>query len=61
MGSSLSYGSLFSVLFIRVPCYVGDPKRDPHLENYPYVEFPVVCDSVLGLSDTKAADLGFRV
>ena len=23
-------------LFIRVPYYVGDPKRDPNLENYPY-------------------------
>ena len=23
------------VLFIRVPYYIGDPKRDPDLENYP--------------------------
>ena len=22
-------------LFIRVPYYIGDPKRDPDLENYP--------------------------
>ena len=26
----------FRVLFIRVPNYIGDPKRDPNLENYPY-------------------------
>ena len=24
----------FRVLFIRVPYYVGDPERDPNLENY---------------------------
>ena len=23
------------VLFIRVPCYIGDLTRDPNLENYP--------------------------
>ena len=28
-------GSLFRVLLIRVPYYIGDPKRDPALENYP--------------------------
>ena len=22
--------------FVRVPCYIGDLKRDPNLENYPY-------------------------
>ena len=26
----------FRVLVIRVPCYFGDLKRDPHLANYPY-------------------------
>ena len=26
----------FRVLFIRVPYYIGDQKRDPNLENYPY-------------------------
>ena len=26
----------FKVLFIRVPCYIGDLERDPNLENYPY-------------------------
>ena len=25
----------FGVLFIWVPYYVGDLKRDPNLENYP--------------------------
>ena len=28
----------FKVLFIRVPYYIGDLKRDPNLENYPYVD-----------------------
>ena len=23
---------------MRVPYYIGDPKRDPNLENYPHVE-----------------------
>ena len=27
-------GSPFSVLFVRVPHYFGDLKRDPSLENY---------------------------
>ena len=26
------------VLFIRVPYYIGDPKRDPNLENYPHAK-----------------------
>ena len=26
----------FRVLFIRVPFYIGDLNRTPHLENYPY-------------------------
>ena len=26
----------FRVLFLRVPCYIGDPKRNPDLENYSY-------------------------
>ena len=29
-------GSLWGSFFIRVPYYIGDPKGDPHLENYPY-------------------------
>ena len=33
MGSSPRVGSLFRVLFRRVPYYIGDPKRDPSLEN----------------------------
>ena len=32
MCSSLNEGPFF----IRVPCYIGDPKRDPNLENHPY-------------------------
>ena len=36
MGSSLKLGSQFRVLFIRVPYYIGDMKRDPNSENYPY-------------------------
>ena len=27
---------MFKVLIIRVPYYIGDLKRDPDLENYPY-------------------------
>ena len=34
MGSSLNSGP-FRVLFIRVPYSIGDPKKYPHLENYP--------------------------
>ena len=26
----------FTVLFVRVPYYIGDLKGDPNLENYPY-------------------------
>ena len=33
---SSSSRPLFGVLFMRVPYYIGDPKRDPNLENYPY-------------------------
>ena len=29
MGSCLNWGSLLGVLFIRVPYYIGDLKRDP--------------------------------
>ena len=36
MGTSLKLGSLFGVPFIWVPYYIGDPKGDPNLENYPY-------------------------
>ena len=28
---------------IRVPYYIGDPKRDPNLENYPFT--PVIATS----------------
>ena len=24
--------------FIRAPYYIWDPKRDPNLENYPFVD-----------------------
>ena len=34
-GQFSKLGSLLGSLFTRVPYYVGDPKRDPHLENYP--------------------------
>ena len=38
MGSSLNSGPLLGVLFyMRVPYYIGDLKRDPTLENYPYI------------------------
>ena len=30
-GSSRKFG----VLFRRVPCYIGDLRRDPNLENFP--------------------------
>ena len=30
--------SLSGVLFIRVPYYTGGRKRDPNLENCPFVE-----------------------
>ena len=36
MGSSLKLGSLLGSLFLRVPYYIGDLKRDPSLENHPY-------------------------
>ena len=29
----------FGVLCIRVLYYVGNPKRDPNLENYPHTPF----------------------
>ena len=32
----------FRVLFIRVPYYIGDPKRDPNFDNYPYGLFHIV-------------------
>ena len=31
----LYFGAPFRVLFIRVPYYIGDLKRDPNLENCP--------------------------
>ena len=36
-GSFLNQGPLIRILFIRVPYYTGDLKRDPSLENYPHV------------------------
>ena len=37
MDSFLKYRSLFgSFFFIRVPYSIGDLKRDPNSENYPY-------------------------
>ena len=36
-------GPLWGVLFIRVPYYVWDLKRDPTLENYGHVEGPTGC------------------
>ena len=44
MGSSLNFGP-FGVLFIRMPYYIGDLKRDPTLENYP---FPFSCTGIVG-------------
>ena len=35
MGSFLNSGP-FGVPFRRVPCYMGDLKRDPNLEHYPH-------------------------
>ena len=29
----------FRVLFIRVPYYIGDLKRDPNIEAYPSIGF----------------------
>ena len=37
MGSSLNHGLLLG-LFVRLPCYIGDLKRDPTLDNYPYIK-----------------------
>ena len=37
MDSSLKLGSLFGVLSISVPHYIGDLKTDPNLEDYPHV------------------------
>ena len=34
-GQFSKLGSLLGSLFARAPYYVGDPKWDPHLENYP--------------------------
>ena len=35
-GYFFKLGSLWGVLFVRVPYYMGDQKPDPNLENYPY-------------------------
>ena len=35
-------GFLLGVPFIRVPHYIGDLKRDPSVENYPYQYSSVV-------------------
>ena len=38
MVSSPNFRVTVRVLFLkRVPCYIGDLKRDPNLESYPYV------------------------
>ena len=37
LGQLSKLGSLFRALFARVPCYVGDTRWDPNLENYPLV------------------------
>ena len=36
LGSSLNLGPFLMVLFIRMPYYLGDLKRDPNSENYPF-------------------------
>ena len=38
MGSSLNLRVPFRVLFIWVPSFIGDSKRDPNLENYTYMQ-----------------------
>ena len=43
MGSSLNLGSLLGSLFISVPYFIGDLKRDPNFENYPYFGLCYVC------------------
>ena len=41
LSKSSKTGSLFWVLFIRVPCHIWDLKRDPNLDNYPVVKVKV--------------------
>ena len=36
MGSSLTQRPFWGSFFIRVPFYIGDRKRNPNLENYPF-------------------------
>ena len=36
MGSSLNWVPFFTGLFTRVPCYVGDLRRDLNLQSYPF-------------------------
>ena len=43
-GSCGSEGVPFRVLFIRVPYYLGDRRRDPKLENHPTLN-PKTLDS----------------
>ena len=38
MSGSLNWGPFLGGLCIRVPYYIGDPNRDPDLENYPNPE-----------------------
>ena len=53
---------------MRVPYYIGDPKRDPNLENYPHNLGVVValvsgnglCYSVLSGSSMCAAPTGLH-
>ena len=42
---SFLHSGPFRVLFIRVPYFVEDPKRDPNLENHPYT---LNCRKLLG-------------
>ena len=37
-GQFSKLGSLLRILFRRVPYDIGNRKRDPDLENYPYDE-----------------------
>ena len=53
MGSSLNYGPFLGPNIVRHP-YKKDPKRDPNLENYPYVyhTYSLHCSSFFGLTNS---------
>ena len=40
-GELSKVGSPFRIHFVRVPYCIGDLKRDPKLENYPYTRNPI--------------------